>query len=188
MYTISTASQPAMKVNIRNQCLNFILTDRRGFNSDAYWNKQPDWEVDAGNMMSIGLIPFLSTFGGALAYQLQRKNIEFDDQPVSTYIRLFVAWKSESHKKFRAFSHLIEHEEWCEWDKTELEEYYQRHLSRLSTYTGPIKDTWLTRGGVVLMTRLELDITQKGGVLNITISEGVKDDHTKRSVWIRPES
>jgi hypothetical protein len=29
------------------------------------------------------------------------------------------------------------------------------------------------------MTGLELDFTQRDGVLNITISEGVKDNHTR---------
>jgi hypothetical protein len=37
------------------------------------------------------------------------------------------------------------------------------------------------------MTKLELDFTQRNGVLNITISEGVEDEHTKRPVWIDPK-
>jgi hypothetical protein len=184
MHIISIASQPTMKVNIWNQCLNFKLTDRRGFNNDAYWNKQPDWEIDASSMMYVDLIPFLSTFGGVLTYQLQREDMEFDCQPESTHIRIFVAWKSEGYKKLRVFAHLIEYEEWCSWSGAKLEEYYHKHASQLCTYTGPVKDTWLTRNGMVLTTELELDFTQRDGVLNITISEGIRDGHTKRPEWI----
>jgi hypothetical protein len=69
----------------------------------------------------------------------------------------------------------------------ELEEYYQRYVSQLCAYTGPIKDTWLIYDGTVLMTRLELDFTQGYDVLNIVISESVMDEHTKRIEWINSE-
>jgi hypothetical protein len=72
-------------------------------------------------------------------------------------------------------------------DKIKLEEYHQRYVSQLRTYTDPIKDTWLMHDGTVLMTRLELDFMKRDGRLNITISEGIKDDCTKRPKWIHPE-
>jgi hypothetical protein len=100
------------------------------------------------------------------------------------HIRLLVAWKSEGYKNFCVFVHLIECNKWPYWDEIRLEEYYQRYADQLSTYTGPIKDTWLIHDGTVLMTELDLDFTQRDGVLNITISEGSKDEHAKRPEWI----
>jgi hypothetical protein len=38
--------------------------------------------------------------------------------------------------------------------------------------------------GTVLMSILELDFTQRDGVLNITISESIRDDYTRRPEWI----
>jgi hypothetical protein len=187
MYTISFTYQPVMKVNIRNQCLNFKLTDRRCFNSYANWDKHPDWEVNSVSMTRASLIPLLPTFGGALMYQLQRKGVEFDDQSSSTYIWLFVAWKFGGYKEFFVLSHLMEYEKWCNWSEAKLEEYYQRYFSQLSIYTEPTKDKWLTRDGTVLTIELEADFMQRDGRLNITISEGIRDEHTKRAVWIDSE-
>jgi hypothetical protein len=39
----------------------------------------------------------------------------------------------------------------------------------------------------MLVTKLELDFTQRDSVLNITVSEGVRDKHTKMSELIIPE-
>jgi hypothetical protein len=68
------------------------------------------------------------------------------------------------------------------WDMVKLKEYCQRYANQLDTYTDPIRDTWLTRDGAVLVTRLELDFMQRNDVLNIAISEGIKDDHTKKPI------
>jgi hypothetical protein len=187
-HTISFASQPTMKMNIRNQCLNFKLIDRRSFNCDADWDKHPVEGVYTCSMISVDLKSSSATFEGALTYQLQRKNIEFDDQPEEpTCIRLFVAWKSEGYKELRVFAHLIEHGKWYGWSEAALEEYYRKYISQTSVYTDPIRDTWSTHDGTMLMTRLELDLTQSSGILNVTISEGSWNGHTKRSIWIGPE-
>jgi hypothetical protein len=179
MHTISFEPLPTMKVNIHNQCSGFNLTNGGYFSAGTYWNESPNGEVKSGSTTSADLTPFLSTFGGVLAYRLEEEYAE------ATYIRLLVAWKSEGYKKFRVFVHLIEHEDWRDWSKVRLEEYYQRYASQLSTYTGPIKNTWLIEDDIVLMTALELDFTQRDDVLNITISESVKDEHTKRPVWFK---
>jgi hypothetical protein len=184
MYTISVGPRSTMEVNIHNQCSNLKLTDRGCFSSGAGWNRYPDWEIDTGSMMRADLIPFLSTFKGVLTYQLQKEHVKPDDQSELPYIRLLMAWKSEGYKKFCMFIHLIECNKQINWNRIKLEEYYQGYASQLCTYTGPIKDTWLMHGGTVLMTRLELDFTQRDGVLNVTISEGVENEHTRIPIWI----
>jgi hypothetical protein len=186
IHIVSIEFQPTMKVNIYNQCLNFKLTYRRSFNSGADLNKHIGWEVDAGSMMSIDFTPILTIFGGALTYMLQGEGVNPGNQSESTRIRLFVAWKSEGYKKFHVFIRLIEHGQ-TKWNEIKLYEYYQRYANRLSTYTSPIKDTWSINDGTALMTKLELDFTQRDGVLNITITEGVKDDYTKVPELIDPE-
>jgi hypothetical protein len=184
IHTISFRFQPTMKVNIHNQCSNFKLERRGYFNIGAYYNEKPAEEVDTSSMKSVDLIPFLSTFGGVLTYVLQRKDVKPSDRFESTRIRLLVVWKSEGYKKLRTFVHLIEFNKWPRWSGAKMEEYYQRYVNQLNTYIDPIKDTWLMPDSIVLMTRLELDFTQRDGILNVTISEGMSDEHTRRPEWV----
>jgi hypothetical protein len=180
-----------MKVNIYNQCSDLTLKFRGAFVHGADWSEHPAQEIDSGSTMSVEVVLLRATCDGVLMYQLQRKDVESDDQPELTRSRLLVAWKAEGYEKPRVSVQLMESDRafrWDNyWDKFELEEYQQRYTNRLSAYIDPIKETWLMDDGTVLMTGLELDFAQKSGVLNITISEGIRDEHTKRSVWIGPE-
>jgi hypothetical protein len=173
-----------MEVNIHNQCSNFKLTEGECFSGGADWNKCPGRKVKPGNVMSADSVPFLAVFGGVLIYELQGKHVVPSNRLGSTRTLLLVAWKSEGYKKFRVLVHFIECNVRPYWFNFKPEEYYQRYAGQFSTYAGFIEDTWLTSDGVVIMIRLELDFTQRDGVLNITISESVKDEHTKRPEWI----
>jgi hypothetical protein len=106
---------------------------------------------------------------------------------VSTYTLLFIALKYEGYKVFRTCVCLIECDKQIKWNLYKLEEYRQRYASQLCTYTGLVEDTWLLQDGTVLMTKLELDFTQGNGVLSITISEGIRDEYTRRPEWIDPK-
>jgi hypothetical protein len=183
-HAISFKLQPTMKVNIHNQCSDFELTEGECFSDSANWYEEPDWEVIAGNMMKADLIPFRAAFGGILIYELRRKHINPYDRPGSTLTLLFIAWKSESHKKFCVLIRLIECNIWPYWFNFKPEEYYQRYANQLCAYTDPIKDTWLLPDGAMIMTRLELDFTQRDGVLNIIISESISDEYTRKTEWI----
>jgi hypothetical protein len=187
MHIISFKLQPSMKVNIHNQCSDFKLTDRGYFSSGTSLNGYPAQEVDAGSMISFGFQPSPLVFEGVLTYELQRKHVESDNQLESTYIRLFVVWKSKGYKKLCAYINLVEYDEKFYWNNTKSQEYYRGYASQLSTYTDPIKDTWLVYDDTVLMTRLELDFTQRDDILNITISKSVKDEHTRKPERIDSE-
>jgi TRAP-type uncharacterized transport system substrate-binding protein len=187
MYTISIEIQPTMKINIHNQCSNFKLKDKRMFNNCLNWNRRPNDEVDANSMTSGVSTSSWATFESIVIYRLQRKSVESDDQLKSTYTLLFIVWKSEGYKKFSVFVQLIDCDKTFSWRKIDQEEYYQRYASQLSTYTGPVKDTWLLSDGTVLMTKLDLGFMQRDGVLTVTISNGVKDDHTKIPKLIDPK-
>jgi hypothetical protein len=115
----STSVEPTMNVNVHNQCSDFDLMHGRHFSTGVEWNRELDEKVYAGNMMSVDLMPLLSTFEGTITYELGKKDVE------STYIRLFVTWKSESYKELRVFVRLIEYEAWYDWCKVKLEEYCQ---------------------------------------------------------------
>jgi hypothetical protein len=184
MHTIRVWVQPTMKVNTYNQCPDFKLIYRKYFSNGADCIEDPAKEVDIGSMNSVDLMPFRAVFEGALMYELERKHVRTGNRPEPTDLLLFVAWKSEGYKKFCVFLHLIECNKGPYWDLVKLEEYYQRYVSQLRIYTDPIEDTWLIYDGTVLMVRLDLDFTQRDGVLNMTISEGLKDDHTKRPEWV----
>jgi hypothetical protein len=167
-----------MKMNIHNQCLYFKLTNGNLVDTLVNWNMTPKVEVDAGKMTSGVLTSCCAVFEVSLTYRLQKRHFKFDDEP--TYTLLFVTWKLEGYKVLHAYMHLIECDKQIKWNSYKLKEYCQRYHSQLDTYTDPIKDTWLIHDDTVLMTRLELDFTQSYGVLKITISERIKDGHTKR--------
>jgi hypothetical protein len=187
IYTISYLPQPTMKVNIHNQCSNFKLQYVGCFSNGAYWDEKPDEELDTDSMISVGLRPFRAVFEGIIMYVLQGKHVESSNQLEPTYILLSMTWKSEGYKKLRVFSNLIECEEWSYWGTAELQEYYQRCAGQLCRYTGPIKDTWLIPDGAVLMTGLELDFTQRDGVLSVTISECTRNERTRKLRWVNPK-
>jgi hypothetical protein len=123
-------------------------------------------------------------FEGILTYELQREQVKCDNQLESTRIRLFMIWKSEGYKEFRARINLVEYDEKFDLDYIKSQNYYRSYAGQLRTCTNPIKDTWLLHDGTVLMTRLELDFTQRDGVLSLIISEGIGDEHTRRPEWI----
>jgi hypothetical protein len=187
IHTVSVLFQTTMKVDIYNHCSDFKLQYLGRFISGANWNDdKPDEEVDAGSMTRIDLEPIWSTFGGILIYKLERKHAKPGDQSKSTYILLFVTWKSDGYKGFRVLVQLTE------FDKLPLygidsEVCYQRYVSQLRVYTDPRADTWLTRDGTTLTTRLRLNFVQRDGVLSVTISEGIRDEHTRRPEWVDPE-
>jgi hypothetical protein len=173
-------------VNIHNQCSDFNLEYLGCFSSGADWSEEPDKEVDTGNTMCVDFKSSLATLEGVLAYKLQRKYKETDNQSELIHTLLFIAWKSEGYKKFRVYTQLTECDKTFCWNNFRLREYYQRYVNQLNTYTVSSKNTWLIHDGTILMTGLELNFAQRDGVLNITISEGIKDEHTKRPIWINP--
>jgi hypothetical protein len=129
----------------------------------------------------------MATFEGALICKLQREDVKPEDQSKSTHILFLVAWKFEGYGKFLAFVQLMECDKTFRWDEIEPEEYYQRYANQLCTYTDHIRNTWLIHDNMVLMTRLELDFTQRDSILNISVSEGVNDEHIRRPEQVDPK-
>jgi hypothetical protein len=168
-----------MKVSIHNQYSDLWLKTGRYFGIGVDWDEKPNEKIESDNTMSVDLMPLLATFEGVLTYDLKKIGVG------STYIRLFVGWKSEGYKKFHVVAHLVEYDDWYNWGQNELEEYCRRYASRLYTYTGPIENTWSMPDGTALMIELELNFTQRDGVLNITVSEGIGNEHTKKLEWIK---
>src|SRR5690606_31881926 len=155
IHIISLLFRPTMKLNIHNQCSEFRLTNRKYFENNMDWDKNPDVEVDDDSMTSAELTSSAAVFEGVIMYELHRKCIKSDNQLESTYASLFIAWRFEGYKILRVCVRLIEYEEQIKWNRIKLKEYYQRHVNQFSTYTGPTKDTWLIDNDIVLMTKLE---------------------------------
>jgi hypothetical protein len=167
-----------MKVNIHNRCPGLVLDNEEHFSTGVDWNEKLSDRVDSGSMTSANLIPLMSTFGGIVGYDLETIGIE------STYIRLSVIWKSEGYKQLKVFVHLVEYEKRYSWGANELEDYYQRYASQLRAYTTPIKRKRLLDDGTVLMIKLEVDFTQRDGVLNVAISKLKNSVCTRKPEWI----
>jgi hypothetical protein len=174
-----------MTVLICNRCSDFGLKLGGSYISGAE-SKAYDQKADNDNTRYFGLSTVLEDFKGIIMYGLERKHFKLGNRHEQTRTLLLIAWESEGYKKFRVFVRLVECNKWPLWGSAELEEHFQRYTNQLCTYTGPIKDTWSIYDGIILMTRLELDFTQRDGVLIITVSEGVSDDHTKIPEWIDP--
>jgi hypothetical protein len=170
-------------VYIHNQYPSFNLVDPKCFSIGADWNINPNEKIDTGSMMNVDLKSSLATFEGVLICKLQKEDDDTNRQPDLVYTLLSIAWKSEDYKKFHVLVQLIEHGETIRWDKIKAEEHCRRYTNQLGAYAGYIKDTWLLHDGTVLLTELELDFMQRDGILNITISEGIRDEHTKRPIW-----
>jgi hypothetical protein len=179
IYTSRAKIKPKMRsINIHNQCTDFDLTSPWYFNSNIYLKKRLDQKIDASGTMNVDFKYPPKVFEGVITYKLERKSIETDNLSESTCIRLFVILKCERNNKLCACMHLVEHEKRFRWNIAKLKEYYQRYANQFSTYTGPIEETWLIDDNTVLMTKLELDLTQRDGALNIIISEGAKNERT----------
>jgi hypothetical protein len=189
MHTISFGFQPTMKVNIHNECTRFMLLRQEYFSIGATRDSEPNLKANAGSMMSVDFKYSLATFEGALICKLERERskTETKDQSELIYNLLLVVWKSEGYRNFHVLVRLIECDNTFHWDKIKPEVYYQRYASQLSTYTSPIRNTWLTRDGTVLMTRLKLDLMKKDGILDLTISEKNRDGRSNRPEWINLE-
>jgi hypothetical protein len=187
MYTISVRFRPSMKVNIYNRCSDFKLTYRGSFIKGAHFNEKPDQEVDTGCVKSLNVTTFLAAFRGVLMHKLERKYVKPGSQHEPTDIILLVIWKSERYKEFRAFVQLIERNNTSYWSEIQAEEYYRRYENQLCTCTDSVGDTWLIHDGTVLTTKLGLHFKRRDGVLNIVISEGIKDKHARKPEWIDVE-
>jgi hypothetical protein len=197
IHIISVEFQPTMMVNIINLCSDFELSQLGCFSNGAVLHDQSTQELDAVSIENLEFTPFLASFEGSVMCELRRKYAESDDKSELISTLVFVGWKSEGYKNFRAFVQLIECDKTFHWESFELREYYQRYVNQLCAYTDLVKDTWLIDDGTALATELELDFTQRDGVLNIIVSEQaergekgteeVEVDHTKRLVCIGPE-
>jgi hypothetical protein len=176
-----------MKVSILNLCTDLKLVNRGYFSNGTDWDESPAVEIDTGNVMKSDLTPLLSTFEGVLAYELQREHEKSNEQFESTYILCFIAWKFKGYKKFHLFVHLIEHDEYIDWNGIKLREYYQRHANQLCVYTGPIKNAWMIYDNTMISTILTLNFTQRDSVLNIIISDRIKNNRAEKPIWINPE-
>jgi hypothetical protein len=165
MHIISHLRRPSVKVNIRNQCSHFKLIRRGYFSTGVFLNGHPAQEIDAGRMKSFGFESSPLVFGGILTYELERYEKPHEEFELA-HVLLFIVWKSEGYRKLHVHINLVECDERFYWSNAKLDEYYRSYVDQLSTYAGPIRDTWLTRNGTVLMTRLELDFTQRHDALN----------------------
>jgi hypothetical protein len=147
---------------------------------------QPDQNVDDGSITQAGfkiMSSHKSRFG-VVMYRLQRKNTDLSNVDAipneeETCTQLVTVWKINRSKKFSATSYLLEHDKDRVWDDNRLLQL-ARDYNPVNIQYNTIEDTWLTHDRTVLTTILEFDFNPSDVVLNIAISEGVEDGHTKR--------
>jgi hypothetical protein len=192
-------------VHIHNQCSGFELISPVYFGLDVVWNIPTDQKVDVNAKTRVSFAKSVTKheFENALIYRLQRKRIEANDQfnadntlteDTSTYLQLLVIWGfSEKWEKnaiitwedtlsysssVRAL--LIKHSNTITWNEDTLEKLRYMYLSLLRD-DKIVKDTWLLDDTTVLMTTSE---QKMGHAIEITISEGTKEDGATEPLWV----
>jgi hypothetical protein len=131
-----------------------------------------------------------------LMYEIRRKRNRRSDhqssintayakviEEASKMTRLLVAWKIDRSGGSKVRIILVECDDKLVLNEDKLAQLYKRVNDIPSGYHAI---TWLMCDNTVLETTYEIE--QKTGIeLEITISEGDKDENTKSALWIDPE-
>jgi hypothetical protein len=168
-----------VKLIIHHQCPGIELISPEHVGNGATCRLSPDQKVDTGSTMQAGFNIDLAQNEsmGALMYRLHKKSTDKSDEE-ATWIRLFVIWKMNSAKEFRAGSFLIEHDKGQVWNSDMLMRLVKWY-KLFNVQHDPIKETWLMHDSVVLMTSLNVS-RESCYKLELTISETSVNENT----WI----
>jgi hypothetical protein len=176
-------------VHVHNQCSDFELVSPVYFGKNAIWHILPDEKVDINTMTRASFRRDASIHGfeSALIYEIQRKNIKSNDQSnvnntkeKSTSIQLLVILRRDDSGECSIRAVLIKHSVTITWDEDTLEKLYSIHLALLRSYD--IKSTWLLDGETVLVTASKW--RSINSPIEITISEGIRDDTSTEPLWV----
>jgi hypothetical protein len=175
IYIISLTLQSAIDVTINNQCTTIALISPVYFVKDATCHIQFPRQVNTNRIMRATFITGIDrdTFGGALLYNLQRK------ENASISAQLLVIW---GYKYNRIYSHtqLIEHESTFTWDENKLEKLYGVYSIRYDP--GSSMNEWLLDDNTVLKTVCE---SSHGGFkMEVIIFEEKEQLHPTKPLWI----
>jgi hypothetical protein len=133
-----------------------------------------------------------SEFASVLLYKLRRKKqFESDDQSnadntftkdTSTDLHFLVIWRSNNEwSKFSVRTLLIKHSNTITWNEDKLEKLHSMYLNLLKD-DQIVRDTWLLDDVTVLMTILRRKVRRH--TIEITITEGTREDDSMEPLWI----
>jgi hypothetical protein len=179
IYALSLWFQTSFKLNIHNQCSNVDLVS-------LTCHRPPGHKVHAGDTMrSSFIIKSDDMSHGALICELQRRQShEFAEisEDTSSAVHLLVFWESSNSWNLYTDALLVEHDKVFDWNRDNLEEFYNKNINRFRLCSDSATEAWLLDDNVTLMTTFE--IMNNDRTLDITISEVERDNNTRMPVRI----
>jgi hypothetical protein len=169
---------------IHNQCSDFELVSPEYFGSNIIWHIPPDQKVNANAVVraSFGKNVTKREFSSALIYKLQRKKrLGSDADNTSTSHQLLVIWRSDNRYGYFMRVLLVKHSNTITLDENTLKELDYPRFSLIRKSCN-IKNTWALGDATVLMTTSKLE--KQIRTIEITISEGTREDDTMRQLLI----
>jgi hypothetical protein len=198
MYIISLTIHKTMVMTVRNQYPDMKLVSPICFCNRGKCYKYRVKRTNTDVVLNFDLkFDFdQDTLEGILMYEIQRKRNRRSDhqssintayakviEEASKMTRLLVAWKIDRSGGSKVRIILVECDDKLVLNEDKLAQLYKRVNDIPSGYHAI---TWLMCDNTVLETTYEIE--QKTGIeLEITISEGDKDENTKSALWIDPE-
>jgi hypothetical protein len=195
IYTISLTLYKTMAVTVHNWYSNIELTSLIYFCNHGRCYEYPVGNTDAGVMMKRDFRFDLNQdeCGGILMYEVQRKgNIRFDYrfsidtisakaiEEASKMTRLLVIWKIERFGKSKVNIMLVEYDNKLVLDEDKLARLYDK-VNDIPSGHNPSK---LLMCDNTMLAATHKVVREAGLELKITISKGVRDLDTIRSMWI----
>jgi hypothetical protein len=190
MYAVSFYIWSSFKLNIHNQCSNIDLVSPTYITHGRLdWHKSPNYKVCAGDTIRSGfIIKSYDVSCGALIYGIQRKRTHESteiSEDTSSVVHLLVVWRFFESNKLYADVLLVVHDKGFDWNRDNLEEFYNKNSNRFRLCSDSATETWLLDDNVTLMTTF--GIMNNDRVLEITISEVERDNNTRMPVRIDME-
>jgi hypothetical protein len=198
MCAVSFTLYGAMDVTIYDRYSDIGSMSSAYFCNCETYNEDFVERMDAGGMMEIGFRFDLKQDepGGMLIYEMQRRgNAKSDHQSdtdstsietvedASKIMQFLVAWKIMSHGKLRVHIVLVEHDNELVLDEDKLAQLYKKVNDIPSSHS---LSRWLIYDNIALVVTYET-VWKISLEFKITISEGVKDEYTKSTLWIDSE-
>jgi hypothetical protein len=200
MRTASLTLYDTMDVTVHNQYPDVELVSPVYFCNHCTCNEYPIRRTDGGAMMNtdirfdIGKLP-----GGIWMYEVQRKGSTESDHQSSTdtistevvedtskIVRLLMIWKIEDPEEPEVCIILVEHSNELVLNEDKLAQLYDKANDRFYKFYDSFQSTWLVCDNTVLKATYKI-VWERGLELEITISEGVKDEYPMKPMWIDSE-
>jgi hypothetical protein len=194
IYAASLDLQLPVCVTIHNQCSDIELASPVYFVNSAAYPRLSIQQIDIDTTMRVCFEIYITqeVFEGALLFKLQRySGIQYNMDTLTTETnenetgcaQMLIAWKMKDSKLF-VYAVLVKHVKKFIWNEDKLKRLYYENHNWFKEYNDTISDTWYMDDNMTLKTSLKLRGMKGNFELNISISEGERDDYVMRPLYV----